>query len=51
MHKSDMKFPIKNLNYRDLPFPSGFFLKFGRKKLWPQTSPFFDILVYFFENL
>ena len=23
------------------------FPKFGRKKLWPQTSPFFDILVSF----
>ena len=27
------------------PFP-----KFGRKKLWPQTSPFFDLFVNFLKN-
>ena len=42
-----MRGSIKRTSYVDLPFLSGYSLNSVEKNVWPQTSPFFDILINF----
>ena len=46
-HKSELNVSTQRLKHRDHPFISAFSLNLVEKKLWPQTSPFFDIIVNF----